>query len=57
LRTGELPSLTEQEKERALVALRQLLALRGIACEENASLAVKGNRNFPSLVIQISPPG
>jgi hypothetical protein len=49
LRTGELPRLTDQDKDRALVALRQLLALRGIACEENANL---GGTRVP-LVIQL----
>jgi Domain of unknown function (DUF1998) len=39
VRAGVLPSLTDQDKDRALVALRQLLALRGLACEENANLA------------------
>jgi hypothetical protein len=50
LRTGELPSLTDQDKDRALVALRQLLALRGIACEENVNL---GGTRVP-LIIQLS---
>ena len=50
LRTGELPSLTGQDKDRALVALRQLLALRGIACEENVKL---GGTRVP-LIIQLS---
>jgi hypothetical protein len=49
LRTGELPSLTDQDKDRALVALCQLLALRGITCEENASL---GGTRVP-LIIQL----
>jgi hypothetical protein len=49
LRTGELPSLTDQDKVRALVALRQLLALRSIAYEENASL---GGTRVP-LIIQL----
>ncbi|MCA9639696.1 MAG: DUF1998 domain-containing protein, partial [Myxococcales bacterium] len=38
LRMGELPSLTDEDKDRALVALRELLALRGIAFEENVDL-------------------
>jgi len=50
LRTGELPSLTDGDKERALVALRQLLVLRGISCEENASL---GGTRIP-LIIDLS---
>jgi len=49
LRTGELPSLTGQDKDRALVALRQLLALRGVAYEENADL---GGTRIP-LIIQL----
>jgi ATP-dependent helicase YprA (DUF1998 family)/Zn finger protein HypA/HybF involved in hydrogenase expression len=39
LRTGDLPTLTAGDKTLALSALRQLLALRGIAFEEDASLA------------------
>jgi Zn finger protein HypA/HybF involved in hydrogenase expression len=50
LRTGELPSLTDGDKEHALVALRQLLVLRGISCEENASL---GGTRIP-LIIDLS---
>ncbi|MBL8622901.1 MAG: DEAD/DEAH box helicase [Myxococcales bacterium] len=50
LRTGELPSLTDQDKDRALVALRQLLALRGIACEESVNL---GRTHVP-LIIQLA---
>jgi len=50
LRTGELPSLTDGDKERALVALRQLLVLRGISCEENAS---RGGTRIP-LIIDLS---
>jgi ATP-dependent helicase YprA (DUF1998 family) len=49
LRTGELPSLTDQDKDRTLVALRQLLALRGIACQESANL---GDTRVP-LIIQL----
>lgn len=49
LRTGELPSLTDNDKSTALLALRQLIALRGIACEENASL---GSTLVP-LIIQL----
>ncbi len=47
VRTGELPSLTVEDKERALVALRQILALRGVAYEENASL---GDTRIPLLI-------
>ena len=50
LRAGVLPSLTEQDKESALVGLRQLLALRGIVYEEHASL---GGTHIP-LIIQLS---
>lgn len=50
LRTGELPGLIEQDKDQALVALRQLLAVRGIAYEESTILS--GTR-IP-LTIQIS---
>jgi ATP-dependent helicase YprA (DUF1998 family)/Zn finger protein HypA/HybF involved in hydrogenase expression len=39
LRTGEVPKLTEIDKDRALVALRQLLALRGLSCSENTMLS------------------
>lgn len=39
LRTGDLPTLTAGDKRLALWALRQLLSLRGIAFEEDASLA------------------
>jgi hypothetical protein len=39
LRTGDLPTLTARDKTLALSALRQLLALRGIEFEEDASLA------------------
>ncbi|MBK7779598.1 MAG: DEAD/DEAH box helicase [Ardenticatenia bacterium] len=49
LRTGEIPSLTEQSKDRALVALKQLLSLRGMAFEENAIL---GGTGIP-LIIQL----
>ncbi|MBC5785976.1 DEAD/DEAH box helicase [Ramlibacter sp. USB13] len=49
LRTGELPSLTDPDKDRALVALCQLLTLRGIACEENVQV---GGTRVP-LVIQL----
>jgi hypothetical protein len=49
LRTGETPSLTDQAKERALVALRQLLSLRDIACEANVNL---GGTRVP-LIIQL----
>jgi ATP-dependent helicase YprA (DUF1998 family) len=49
LRTGELPSLTDQDKDRAIVALRQLLALRDIAFEGNANL---GGTHIP-LIIQL----
>jgi len=49
LRTGELPNLTDQDKSHALVALRQILALRGVEYEENADL---GGARIP-LVIQM----
>jgi ATP-dependent helicase YprA (DUF1998 family) len=49
LRTGELPILTDEEKEHALVALRQLLDLRGIAFEQNVN--IEGIR--VPLIIQI----
>jgi len=49
LRTGEIPSLPDQEKDRALLSLRQFLTLRGIACEENASL---GSARAP-LIVQL----
>jgi hypothetical protein len=39
LRTGEVPSLADQDKDRALLALRQFLALRGISFEENGNIA------------------
>mgnify|MGYP001016330420 FL=1 len=38
LRTGEIPSLSDEEKSRALLSLRELLSLRGIVFEENSSL-------------------
>ncbi len=46
-RTGELPGLTDQDKDRALVALRQLLALRGITYEENAHV---GGTRIPLII-------
>jgi hypothetical protein len=49
LRTGEVPNLTAQDKDRVLVALRQFLALRGIPSEENVSL---GGTRIP-LIIQL----
>jgi hypothetical protein len=39
LRQGELPTLDRTAKDRALVGLRDLLALRGIACDAGSSLA------------------
>jgi ATP-dependent helicase YprA (DUF1998 family) len=50
LRTGAVPGLTVQEKDRALVALCQLLTLRGINYEKNANLA---GTSVP-LVIQLA---
>ncbi|APR77361.1 DEAD/DEAH box helicase-like protein [Minicystis rosea] len=46
LRTGEIPSLSDQEKD---LALRQFLKLRGVACEENTSL---GSTLVP-LIVQL----
>jgi len=49
LRTGELPSLTDLDKDRVLVALRQLLELRGATYEEGANV---GGTRIP-LVIKL----
>jgi len=49
LRTGEIPSLSDEEKSRALLSLRELLSLRGIVFEENSSL---GNTRTP-LVMEL----
>lgn len=38
LRTGEIPTLSEPDKDRALVVLCELLTLRGISCELNEAL-------------------
>lgn len=38
LRTGELPCLTDHDKEHALIGLQQLLTLRGIEYERNSNL-------------------
>lgn len=49
IRTGAVPSFSDQDKERALVALRQFFALRGTGCEENVSL---GGTRVP-LIVQL----
>jgi ATP-dependent helicase YprA (DUF1998 family)/rRNA maturation endonuclease Nob1 len=47
LSTGEVPTLSEQEQDHALIALRQFLALRGITCEENVNI---GGTRVPLIV-------
>jgi ATP-dependent helicase YprA (DUF1998 family)/Zn finger protein HypA/HybF involved in hydrogenase expression len=47
LRTGEIPSLSDNDKDRALVVLCQFLTLRGIACEINVAL---GGTRVPLIV-------
>jgi len=50
LRTGELPNLSDTDKDRALVTLQQFLALRGIEYRENANL---GETRVP-LILELS---
>jgi hypothetical protein len=38
LRTGDLPSMSDDDKDRALVILCQFMTLRGIVCEVNVTL-------------------
>ena len=50
LRTGAVPTLSEQERARALVPLQQFLALRGVSYEQNGGI---GATRVP-LIVQLA---